>query len=238
MRNLQLSFVVSNYLSIERRLLEFMDSVPFIEQNHGVVSPRLVELIIDSCSLLESVFRYEIGVDRRLVFRDYACELEKALRLDGATVIVLVQPVSFLRPFHGWSDSAPEWWRAYNSVKHNRIENSGRATYHNVIMAMAALQLVLSRLSIFHNELLKAGWFNEDNGDGMAALISNPDAGAPPPDLPVETTLFVSCSSPIEFVEWSESGIVVENIEFSRRVRNYLWDDDGFGELFTLNRRY
>ena len=48
-------------------------------------------------------------------------------------------------PFFDWTtQSSPSWWRAYNAVKHNRIENENykMGNLENVFMALSALYLL------------------------------------------------------------------------------------------------
>lgn len=48
-----------------------------------------------------------------------------------------------LTPFDGWNNTAPgetlAFWKAYNSIKHDRISNYKEASLKNALDAMAAL---------------------------------------------------------------------------------------------------
>ena len=48
-----------------------------------------------------------------------------------------------LTPFDGWNNTAPgeklAFWKAYNSIKHDRITNYKEASLKNALNAMAAL---------------------------------------------------------------------------------------------------
>jgi hypothetical protein len=76
--------------------------------------------------------------------KSYATLHEGGLDIKGGMTLFLVYPLQFLRPFQDWTSSAPEWWNAYNSVKHDRIENYSNATYAHTVQAMAALHLLLA----------------------------------------------------------------------------------------------
>ena len=51
-----------------------------------------------------------------------------------------------LQPFQNWSPSptykSPDWWRPYNGVKHERLENFRKANLKNVANALAGLYVL------------------------------------------------------------------------------------------------
>jgi hypothetical protein len=51
----------------------------------------------------------------------------------------------FLNPFKDWSKNVPTWWRAYNQIKHDRLNNIPLATYETAVLAMVGLHQVIAK---------------------------------------------------------------------------------------------
>lgn len=219
-------FVVANFMTLENQLIQFIEYVPYIEKNQQIFSPKLIPILMDACSLIDSIFRHASPSGERHTFKSYAATHEQRLELGDATMIFLVSPLQFFRPFERWTMSVPAWWEAYNAVKHDRIGNYSAASYLHTVQAMAALHLLLSRSWSFLGNLSKAGWFNE-HSDSFAELIASRAAGTGPPDMPAESKLFVS---PIRenFVNNAAGEMLVEAWDFSERVKNHIWEHESW----------
>src|SRR5262245_19577808 len=113
--------VVRSFRSLEVQLIQFMEYIPYSESNKSVGSPKLVPLLMDTCSLIEAVLRHAAGKDQRYNFKAYAESVEHRLGLEDATSLLLVSPLKLLRPFRGWTKEVPAWWEAYNRLKHDRL---------------------------------------------------------------------------------------------------------------------
>jgi hypothetical protein len=218
-------FVVANFHALEDQLLDCMDYVPYIEQNQAVVSPKFVPILMDACSLIDSVFRDSTDGDERHTLKSYAALHEDRLELESATTILLVSPLQLLRPFLGWQHAAPTWWDAHNRVKHDRIRNYEAASYTCAVAAVAGLHQLLARSWQFLGQLTRAGWFNESS-EGFAELGASRAAGSGPPDLPVQTRLFVSAIRD-DFVNWDTDPPTIEPWDFTERVKNHIWEWEG-----------
>ena len=215
-----LSFVVTTFRSLEEQLISCMEYIPYLDQNLQVASPRLVPLLMDACSLIESIFRHTQGNTQRGGLRSYATILEGRLGLEEATTLLLISPMKLLRPFAGWTSSVPPWWDAYNRLKHDRIQNSNAATLGYSVAALAGLHQVLARSREFFGNLAAAGWFNWNDAEHLMELFTMRDVGvANPPEMPVETKLFVS-STIGSFVDWNSPAPTVDEHgwNFSSRV--------------------
>jgi hypothetical protein len=226
----RLDFVLANYTRLEDELLTCMNYVPYIEQNRNVVSPRFTPILMESCSLIDSIFRYQSDVNRQHTLRDLAAEHESRLDLEAATSIVLVSPLAFVRPFAGWSTTAPEWWLAHNKAKHDRIRNHEAVTYRLTVESLVALHQVIARSWIFLGHLARWGWFNAADDEGLAELGAARAASSGPPSLPVESKLIVSAIRD-SFVEYDGEVPRVTNESpwrFSRRVEQHIWEDEGW----------
>jgi hypothetical protein len=214
---------VSNFEELESRLTECLSFIPFIENNKQVISPKFIPIILESCSLIDSVFKtLEHQKGRRYDFKRYTILVEPHLRLEEATTIFLNSPLRFLTPFSSWTTAVPPWWAAYNKLKHDRLDNYDAATYDNAILAMSGLHQVISRSVEFVPALLSAGWFNSgspDVGELIAARISS--SGVPIHVIPVASKYFVS---PLHdtFVTYENEHPAIADCDFTDRVKALL----------------
>src|SRR2546422_38782 len=120
----KLSFVVSNFEELESRLTECLSFIPFIETNKQVISPKFIPIILESCSLIDSLFKsFERQKGKRYDLKSYTTLVEPHLCLEEATTIFLNPPLRFLTPFSRWTTAAPSWWAAHNELKHDRLDN-------------------------------------------------------------------------------------------------------------------
>jgi len=168
-------FIASNifgwYQSLEEQLVDFLDVVPVHEQNLKTWSPKLATIMVESCGLIDSVFRYfspetpkvrgKIKKRDDLVFGDYS-KLYKNLLLFKRKVIFLARPPEYRIPFNDWRDSSkvPEWWAIYNKLKHNRLEKIFDANLENAINSLAGSLLVITAVQGLGPYLISQKWFN------------------------------------------------------------------------------
>lgn len=218
--------VIASFTALEATLGTCMEYVPYISTNKGGVSPKFVALILESCSLAESVLKHFSGDDtRRYTLRDYSQLHEPFLELEAATTLLPVSPVQFLRPFKGWTKNVPVWWSAYNQLKHDRIANYAAASYDNTVSALAGLNQLIARTRLFLGNMVKAGWFNEED-DAFMDMLAARCADCGPPEMPVESRLFVS---PIrgDFVRYENGTSTIDTEwDFSFHVRNLIFEDE------------
>lgn len=217
-------FLVSNFEEIESHLDQCLNFIPFIDVNKQVVSPKFIPLIIESCGLIESIFKEMEGNEgKKYSLKEYSELLEPYLDLEVAISIFLHPPIQFLNPFRDWTNAPPTWWLAYNKLKHDRLNNYDIATYENVILSMSGLHQVISRNSDFVSTLLIAGWFNRDSPD-IEELITAKLAGARAPIhvIPVESKYFVTPQHDNFVVINNGAQSVEEGCDFSKRVRDIL----------------
>ena len=219
-------FVFANFKQLEEQLLDCMRYIPFVQQNQSVVSPKFVPIILESCSLIESIFRRGITSSRRHTLKSYCELMEPDLELAGTTTLLLTSPLQFLRPFHNWTAGAPAWWIAYNEVKHDRINKFDAATYDFTVSALAGLHQVIARTRTLAGNLAKVGWINEAHPNTPDLMLFE-NVGCRPPEIPAESVLFVS---PVRgnFVDWNDDiPSVSSEWEFSWRVKFHIWGYEG-----------
>lgn len=225
----KLSVVISNFSSLEIRLAEFLDFLPYTKDSKHVVSPRFIPIILDACSLIDSVLRHlAVKSDKRIGFKELALETESHLELDATYSILLTPTIEFLNPFASWTTKTPAWWAAYNRVKHDRVSEYSNATYENVVLSLCALHQVLARNGHFIPSLISAGWLDHKNPDLEELIMAQHiHVGVKTLHLiPVETRLFVTPNIS-NFVDFSGGQPrVSEDCCFSPRILGILSADE------------
>lgn len=230
-------FAIASFSSLETQLITFMEYVPYIDNNKKVISPKFVPIIVDACSLIDSIFR-EITDDdtERYSLKKY-CEIhETYLSLEGNISLFLVSPLQLLEPYAVWTKEQPDWWAAYNALKHDRLNNYEVATYVNAVLSLAGLHQLMARCKMFIGGFLRAGWIDTENNDligdlGSAAHLAGLHSN--PPSMVIESKLFVTptvenfltrMSDDPEFfdVDYDVKGL-------SNRVRNFLFAHEDWG---------
>ncbi len=164
------------YERIEREVLEFSERVPLTAENETLKAPRLISCLMDSCGLLDSVFRDRIGNDLVIVkgkskakkdctIKDYADLHSTSLDLPNTRSVMLVSPPRYRCPFAPWKILTQgyvdlPWWQTYNSLKHDLLSNIQKGTLGNVLDALCALHQVLARSISLIPILMRRGWFS------------------------------------------------------------------------------
>lgn len=219
-----IEFVISNFTNLERQLIECMEYIPFIEQNMQVVSPKFIPVILEACSLIESIFK-ELTNNKRKIhnFKKYAELHEKHLELEDTISIFLSTPIRFYQPYKKWTKIAPNWWHAYNKIKHDRLNNYEYATYQTVVLSLNGLHQLISKCILFTDHLIKAGWFNPD-GEFIPDLVISriSESGIPISIIPCESKMFVSPLNFNNFVSFQHGDPIIKECDFSNRVKLLL----------------
>ena len=162
------------YQNIEKRLLEITSIVPFANESDlkKVQSPRLVPLITEACSVIDTLFR-ELMPDRfnrpkgRKMTKkganiyDYFRELESELYLKTTKSLLLQGKPIILCPFENWSENSKTpmpWWQINNRLKHNRIKASKEVNLYHCISALCALMQLMTKIPTIMELSLRFNW--------------------------------------------------------------------------------
>ena len=160
------------YESIEHKLEMFLRDVPPQGQNFNTWSPLLADVIVDSCSLIDSLFRHispakiEISGTAKsrgkLTISDYAVLYGTSLGLAQRKIICLLTPPEYREPFSSWASpsSSLDWWKVHTDLKHDRIVNLDKAVLNVGIDALAGAFAALSSSHSLIRALLRRGWTN------------------------------------------------------------------------------
>ena len=166
---------IEGFLELENRFSDFVRAVPIAPEHNRVHSPLLASILLDACSLIETILKSTMDNDRYNGIPDIANiramrysqhppylnigHLKTVFRAD----VFYVKPVWYLPrgessfPWYLWrnTNGHPRWWEEYNSVKHSRFEYASRATLLTTLHALKGLFLVLIQSLEFRERLVE-----------------------------------------------------------------------------------
>ena len=194
--------VLKWYLDLEGRFEVLLQTVPLTPDTEKVFLPGLSSIILEACSLLDTVLRDGYGGASKAKdanIRDYAKYYEPKLKLSKARTIFYHHQGRLVCPFEKWLSSSGEyeplqWWQSYNKLKHDRIASYSLSTFRTALLALASLHLVISRLPVFvdsllrHNMICFGKWADryvlsvlrgEDSGSDVTVMIESSLFGTP-----------------------------------------------------------
>jgi hypothetical protein len=229
----KIDFAISSLFVLEKQLFDCMEYIPFIEENRQTISPKFIPIIMDACSLIDSIFfeMIEHKEKKRFNLRQYSALFESELDLQKNNSLFLISPVRSLAPFRGWTTKQPLWWDAYNDLKHNRLNNYHVATFTNVVMALAGLHQLMACQIEFISGFLKSGCI-DTTGDFTKYDLYNAFHTGTKVDTIVESKLFASPTLN-NFINSSKNDGSDFELEYytnglSHRVANLAWGHDGW----------
>ena len=161
------------YKSIEEDMMRVTEHVPLETRQYGAYSFKLTDIIIRSCSHIDSLFKDIIrnqdfsghpnqqkiteckGIlgDRRgrmLTIADYIEIFAEYLNLAPIEVFIR-RNYDQIKPFKEFEnlnlgDKIPTWWRAYNDLKHDFYSNINQGTLKNALASLSALFVLNCKL--------------------------------------------------------------------------------------------
>lgn len=174
--------VLNTYLRIEDMLCDVLRVIPYCPAHHSVWSDALVPVLIESCSLLDSLWKFEVKQSpcvkkNRLTMNDYFTYFGSYLQYKW--LVFWGEETEVLTPFENWSKSgryAPEdyseldWWKAYNEVKHERLMNRASATLSVSVKSLAGLFLAILRCELCRDAIVQVGWLTGQSPSSVVFL--------------------------------------------------------------------
>lgn len=200
------------YLSMESKLVEIFNYVEPGDENEQVYSLELYTLLLRACTEVESNFKLILNANKYSTTNDnytmldymrvekssklslYKVKFKKWRKENGEYDTYEMQP---FKEFGGNAPCSPSWYKAYNTVKHNRETEFSKASLENVMKAIAGVLVLL--YSQFGEECIATYGCSEINGDDLEGYDENMDA-----DIIFEVV-------PPTFNDWGES----ESYEFA-----------------------
>lgn len=135
------------FLALERDLGVLSRFVEFSRDNWNTHSIEMARIILASASEVDVLLK---ALCKRLSPKSNADNINKyraVIRKELPSIpkfrVMLPRYGLNLTPWSNWNSSkVPDWWTAYNKVKHRRDAEFRRANLHNTLNAAAALYVV------------------------------------------------------------------------------------------------
>lgn len=146
------------YLSIEKMLEKTRQYVSPSFNNKDTYSDEFAKIILLSCSEIDSLLKYLCKLKRinkngkHYNMQDYAKLLKKINNIKDIGYCpfynsslkeeaLVVYPFATLEQEKNYANLV--WWKDYQSIKHNRIENAELGNLHNAVSAIIAHYIIL-----------------------------------------------------------------------------------------------
>lgn len=217
------------YQALERDAKEVIEHIPLVEEHLSVWSLRLGDILIVLGSVIDSVFKFalqyegltetmpdvmkKIRAKDRLDMGDYRQVFQDYYGLSSKHVYI--RPLARrIQPFGKWADGrSPDWWDAYQGVKHDKFANKKDAQLRHVLDGLAGFfllnvihvpnRIVLARLKLWQN------YYGQNYGERyLESLLGDKE--------PVS-------SSELFFVETDLYGYVVESDRREETKQEATW---------------
>ncbi len=161
----------SAYKSIEEDMMRVTEHIPLETRQYSVYSFKLTDIIIRSCSHIDSLFKdiirnqdlsshpnqqkvteckriLEGRTRRTLTITDYIEIFAEYLKL-ALVELTIRRNNGQIKPFKEFKnpdDKTPTWWKAYNSLKHDFYSNINQGTLENALASLSALFVLNCKL--------------------------------------------------------------------------------------------
>jgi len=145
------SYIVLRYKSIENRMKDSFRYVDCNPKNYKVFSHEYSSILRDSGSVFSSLMdrlvrKTTVQSKKETNIEDYRKWLIDKIPNVHLVTVGLVYPVEkrFLLPFHriNYKEGKPEWWTAYNKVKHSDIDSFHDGNLKNALSSLGALAVL------------------------------------------------------------------------------------------------
>jgi len=181
------------YSDLERRLLDIVQVVPFIEYSEleSIRSPRLASVLLEAASLVDTLFRNLMpsnflrpdgkeakALDANII--DYRRVLEPKLNLASSQSLLLRGLPTLISPFSPWKNTNQQtlsWWKSYNNIKHNRLDTASEVSMAHCIGALCALNQLMLKIDPILKLVFRFGWADVGGYNPTLAIrdLKNPD---------------------------------------------------------------
>lgn len=191
--------IIRWFNSTESLLEDVLETIPYVPEHRDVWSPKLVTIILETCSQLDSLLKFRAS-QSAYVTQD-RLDIGNYYEYFGESVAPkwVVFNDEKLFPFAVWGKSPSpfkrcdypkhqlHWWDAYNKLKHNRIENQEEAKLIAAIEAMGGLFLAILDTEECRSIVATSGWLKSDSRNPACDLDDY--LNQPPCEFTVAETL-------------------------------------------------
>ncbi len=136
------------FLAVEADLHRLSRFIEFSADNFCAYSIELVRILLASSAEVDIVAQQlcgNLGPGRHMGnMDDYRLAIVEAMPILGDAEVEIPRYGLTLRPWDNWRENRnPDWWRAYNAVKHQRHERYSEANLKNILNSVCGLFLLL-----------------------------------------------------------------------------------------------
>lgn len=158
------------YIMLEKRVVELEEYIAFNEDNKSCYSKQIMNILINVCCEFDVICKLIIDMD----LNDFGKinVYRQAISQDDNYKIAISEELDFIEfselhliPLKNFETESPDWWKAYNDLKHNREENFSKATLFNLLNALGALYI----LEIY---FYKNNYQNKENDENIPSKTS------------------------------------------------------------------
>lgn len=134
------------YLTLVKELETVSDFIEFDEANYQTYSVELAKILMAASSEVDVVMKQICNSLNKRKKHKNIDDYKKTIKANTIKdffineAVVLPRHGLELHPWDNWKGANnPDWWGAYNKIKHERNEHFSKATLKNTLNAMAAL---------------------------------------------------------------------------------------------------
>ena len=147
------------FLTLDEDLTHLSRFIEFDQENFASFSIECARILLSAASEVDVVAKqicqeYMAGSKAKNIneYREVICSRHP--KLPEFQVMIPRYGIK-LTPWKKWSDAEnPDWWRAYNNVKHERNAHFREASLSNTLNSTASLFMLLL---LFHKDLAESG---------------------------------------------------------------------------------
>ena len=182
---------LTEFYELEQNFADCIKYIPNTAEHENVWSPKFATIILNSCSIIDSILRVKSNDD----ITNYYNRISKDVSLRWA-VFWGVFP-TLIDPFKKWRNTKTYrpllFWNSYNKIKHDRYKNLKLATLSNALESLGALLIIIVRNPDLVDSIIQAEIINA-NESPLKPLVGCRSASANAQDEEFPTILKISSS--------------------------------------------
>ena len=181
------------FKDLETAFINYIEYVPLRKEHDKVYSPKLLQLILQIGSSIDTLFKNMVACDdldsmnsiqdlREKVERnsagisDFRKIFNSFYELSSQEIQIRqdLHIYGSINPFEDFSlERSPYWWKAYTAVKHDWHKNIKKANLKNTVSSLAGLFLLNvihmpNRSILVDYEVIRSGWLDSPEVRGLA----------------------------------------------------------------------
>jgi hypothetical protein len=197
--------VISSYVSTENMLKDILQIVPYCDEHENVWSPKLVTIILESCSQLDSLWKSQAlssscVTKTNLNISDYFEFFGE--KMSKRWVVFYGESSQQICPFDNWSKASDfkannyskyelKWWNTYNKLKHDRLQHLSKAILKDAVLSLAGLFVAIIKCEYCRDAIAQTGWLNgNDEPHYLSAWLTEDSPSVKLQYVSVESSLF------------------------------------------------